>query len=385
MKPLFFTNRIFLLLGVITLIGCNQKTIDEKLIPFAKDIDQPCSITNAGDDRLFVVGQKGYIYILDSAGNKQAEPFLDIHERVVYGGERGLLGLTFHPNFKENGYFYINYVGAEDSTHISRFSIKPNNGNAADASSEIKILSIKQPYSNHNGGCITFGPDGYLYIGMGDGGAAGDPENRSQNPNELLGKMLRIDVDKSVPYSIPADNPFVNDSNYKHEIWATGLRNPWRFSFDRLNGDLWIADVGQNKIEEIHLQVAESKGGENYGWRCFEGNDPFNQENCIKDVPFAFPVHTYAHGDECSITGGYIFRGSETSFYYGQYFFADYCSDRIWTLQLKDGKWQSIEFGRFKNNNFSTFGEDNKGRLYVAGLSSGKIFRINTSLLQTKD
>ena len=368
-----------LIILALSTFSCKKPLSGDKIIPFADNIDFPVTITNAGDSRLFVVGQEGYIWIVDSAGNKISDAFLDIHERVVYGGERGLLGLAFHPDFKQNGYFYVNYIGAGDSTHISRFTLSPSDHNLADPSSEYKLITIKQPYENHNGGNLCFGPDGYLYIGMGDGGSAGDPENRSQNPSLLLGKMLRIDVNGGLPYAIPETNPFVDSTGFRPEIWATGLRNPWRFSFDKLTGDLWIADVGQDAIEEIDFQKADSKGGENYGWRCYEGNNTYNTDSCDQTKNFVFPVHTYPHGPECSVTGGYVFRGDVSSPYYGHYFFADYCSDKIWTLHPEDQKWVSSEFGMFKGNNFCTFGEDYLGRIYVAGIKSGTIYRINTS------
>lgn len=375
-----YVSVLSLILLAMVSFSCKKKPLSgDKLIPFADNIDFPVTITHAGDSRLFVVGQEGYIWIIDTAGNKVSDAFLDIHERVVYGGERGLLGLAFHPNFKQNGFFYINYVGAGDSTHISRFTLSPSDRNLADPASEYKLITMKQPYENHNGGNLCFGPDGYLYIGMGDGGSGGDPENRSQNPSLLLGKMLRIDVNGGQPYAIPTTNPFVDSAGFRPEIWATGLRNPWRFSFDKLTGDLWIADVGQDAIEEIDFQKADSKGGENYGWRCYEGNNTYNTDSCDQTKNFVFPVHTYPHGPECSVTGGYVFRGDVSSPYYGHYFFADYCSDKIWTLHPEGQKWVAAEFGMFKGNNFCTFGEDYQGRIYVAGIKSGTIYKINTS------
>ncbi|NVO19451.1 MAG: PQQ-dependent sugar dehydrogenase [Bacteroidetes bacterium] len=357
--------------------SCKKTKIYPNLIPFATGIEQPVSIANAGDSRLFVVGQLGSVYIVDSSGNVMDSPFLDIHERVVYGGERGLLGLAFHPNYRQNGYFFVNYIGENDSTHISRFSVSRDNPNHADPSSEVKLLTLKQPFENHNGGNLIFGPDGDLYIGLGDGGSAGDPGNRAQNLMEYFGKMLRINVDSGNSYRIPASNPFVHSLNARGEIWALGLRNPWRFSFDRLTGDLWIADVGQNEIEEIDCQPASSKGGENYGWRIYEGNKSYKPEKAKEGSNFVFPVYTYPHGPECSITGGFVYRGSDKSPYYGHYFFADYCSDKIWTLYKQNGVWASEEFGHYDGNHFSTFGEDSKGRLYVAGLTTGTIYRIN--------
>lgn len=350
---------------------------ESQLITFASGLTSVVGITNAGDDRLFVVNQRGIIHIVNSAGTVSAQSFLDIRDRVVYGGERGLLGLAFHQQYKTNGYFFVNYTGKGDSTHISRFKVNSANQNIADTQTELKIMTIAQPYSNHNGGDLSFGPDGFLYIGLGDGGSGGDPGNRSQNPKQLLGKMLRIDVDNGNPYSIPATNPFYGSSTVLPEIWALGLRNPWRFSFDRLTGDLWIADVGQNAIEEVNFQPAASKGGENYGWRCYEGNNAYNSTGCDPNNIFTFPAYAYPQNDECSVTGGYVYRGSPSSAYYGKYFFTDYCSDRIWTLHKAGNNWIKEDFGRFTGNNFSTFGQDVNGQLYIAGLSSGKIYRLN--------
>ncbi len=371
-------TRYTLLLWMMLLIAFKSSMAQNagSLIPFADGFSSPVTITHARDNRLFVVNQPGYVSIVDSAGNVNPEPFLDISDRVAFGGEQGLLGLAFPPDYNVNGYFYVNYTGIGDSTHISRFTREPGNPDMADPQSEVKILTIAQPYKNHNGGELAFGPDGYLYIGLGDGGSGGDPENRAQNRTELLGKILRIDVSEGDPYTIPESNPFYGIKALRNEIWATGLRNPWRFSFDRKTGDLWIADVGQNLTEEINLQPAGSQGGENYGWRCYEGNDPFNTGQCTADS-FIFPVYTYPHGEECSVTGGMVYRGDSLSPFYGKYFFADYCSDRIWTLHKDSTAWVKEDFGRFIGNGFSTFGEDNKGEMYVAGHSNGIVYRIS--------
>jgi glucose/arabinose dehydrogenase len=353
---------------------------DGKLTPFADGFSSPVTITHAGDSRLFVVNQPGSIYVADSSGMVNPEPFLDITDRVTFGGEQGLLGLAFHPDYKNNGYFYVNYTGTGDSTHISRFTRLEGNRDKADPKSEKNILTIPQPYKNHNGGNLEFGPDGYLYIGMGDGGSGGDPERRAQNPAELLGKILRIDVSHGDPYSIPESNPFYGSYSVRNEIWILGLRNPWRFSFDRNTGDLWIADVGQNQVEEIDLQPAGSPGGENYGWRCYEGNHLFDTAGCVSADLFVFPVYTYPHGLECSVTGGFVFRGDSSSPYYGKYFFADYCSDMIWTLHHDNTGWVREDFGHFPGSGFSTFGEDVKGELYVASHLNGIIYRISNPL-----
>jgi glucose/arabinose dehydrogenase len=357
------------------------------LIKFTDGFTNPVCITNAGDDRLFIVEQAGKIIIVDSLGNANGVPFLDIRDRVVSGGEQGLLGLAFHPNYAINGYFYVNYTGAGDSTHISRFSISQSIPDSSDPASEVKLLTIYQPYTNHNGGDLNFGPDGYLYIGMGDGGSAGDPGNRAQNLLEYLGKILRIDVDEGNPYSIPATNPFAGNPAALGEIWALGVRNPWRFSFDRLTGDLWIADVGQNTWEEIDFQPASSTGGENYGWRCYEGNSPYNTTGCVPIENYTFPIYVYSHSpsNDCSVTGGYVYRGSKYPNFTSRYFFSDYCSDNIWTIHDSLGIWKTAFMGQFSGNNFCTFGESAKGELYIAGYSSGSIFTITDNTAGAED
>jgi glucose/arabinose dehydrogenase len=378
MKSRFLIFSLFVNISTIYFANCQTPENASALNPFASGLINPVCIANAGDSRLFVVNQKGSVCIVDSAGNVDPQQFIDISDRVLFDGERGLLGIAFHPDYKTNGYFYVNYVGEGDSTHISRFSTMDDNPDKADSLSEFKLLTIAQPFHNHKGGNLCFGPDGYLYIGMGDGGSGGDPDNRAQDSTELLGKMLRIDVDHGNPYSIPPSNPFYNSSSTRNEIWALGLRNPWRFSFDRLTGDLWIADVGQNQIEEIDFQSAGSPGGENYGWRCYEGNQAYNTDSCNANASYTFPVNTYTHGSGCSVTGGYVYRGDASSSYYGYYFFADYCSDRIWTLHNESGEWIREDFGQFSGNSFSTFGEDSHGQLYIAGLSTGTIYRLTS-------
>jgi glucose/arabinose dehydrogenase len=375
---LLFMSTSFLVLNIAKSQNSN------KLIPFASGLTSPVNISNAGDSRLFVAEQRGFIRIINSNGTLSAQPFLNITDRVVYGGERGLLGIAFHPKYSTNGYFYVNYIGKGDSTHISRFTVSSIDTNVAEPKSELKLMTIFQPYQNHNGGDLKFGPDGYLYIGLGDGGSGGDPGNRAQNPKELLGKILRIDVDHGNPYSIPSTNPFYNSTTTRGEIWSLGLRNPWRFSFDRLTGDLWIADVGQNAIEEIDFQAAGSKGGENYGWRCYEGNQAYSTNGCGPFSMFTSPVYTYPQGLECSVTGGFVYRGSTLSPFYGRYFFSDYCADKIWTLKRESGSWIREDFGQFSGNSFSTFGEDASGQIYIAGLTSGKIFRVYDQVTESR-
>jgi len=368
---------------ILSLVGCDESSNDglqptERLVEFTTGLEAPVGIINSGDSRLFVIGQRGSVVIIDSAGNIDETPFIDLTNIVEYGGERGLLGLAFHPDFVNNGYFYVNYIGEGDSTHISRFKTLDGNPNMGNPVSELKMVSLKQPYPNHNGGHIAFGPDGYLYIGFGDGGSQGDPQNRAQNQKTFLGKILRIDVNQGYPYAIPLSNPYINDTSWLGEIWALGFRNPWRFSFDLLTHELWIADVGQNQLEEINVQSPASAGGENYGWRCYEGDVIFNDDHCLGSQSFVEPIYAYTHNPECSVIGGYVYRGKESSPFYGAYFFADYCSDKIWTLVNDGGIWTAEDFGEFSGNNFSAFGEDYKGELYIAGLASGTIYKIVT-------
>lgn len=356
-------------------------------IRVASGLSSPVFVTSpAGDlQRLFIVEQPGIIKILKD-GVILPDPFLDIAARVSFGGERGLLGLAFHPDYDNNDYFYVNYTNNSGNTVISRFEVT-GDPDIADPASEFILLIISQPFSNHNGGMIAFGSsDGYLYIGMGDGGSGGDPGNRSQNDGLMLGKILRIDVDGGDPYGIPPDNPFVGPGNPLDEIWAKGLRNPWRFAFDRLAGDLYIGDVGQNAWEEIDYQPASSLGGENYGWRFMEGNHCYNPSNDCDPGGLTYPIHEYSHGGSpfrCSVTGGYVYRGSAIPDLQGRYFFADYCSDQIWSL-LYDGdnvtelidRTAELDPGEgLTINDISSFGEDAAGELYIVDLG-GEVFKV---------
>jgi glucose/arabinose dehydrogenase len=349
---------------------------------YVDGLQQPADITNAGDERLFIVERPGRIRIVDGDDNLLSTPYLDIDGRVSPAtGERGLLGLAFHPDYAENGYFYVNYTRNSGATRISRFSVSENDPNVADPNSELVLLDISQPYSNHNAGDLAFGPDGYLYIPMGDGGSGGDPQDFSQNRQSLLGKMIRIDVDNGSPYSIPADNPFINDDNILDEIWAIGLRNPWRFSFDRLTGDLWIGDVGQNAWEEINYVPAGTGNGANFGWRCYEGLVPYNLSGCEDAENYTFPIHTYGTGssDGCSVTGGFVYRGVDQPGLYGKYVYADFCSNKFWILEptSSDG-WRNTQVLN-SSGGIATFGQDSNGELYVGALSAGRVYRLTTN------
>lgn len=364
---------IFGLCYVITFssgIGQPQLVLEE----FATGFSNPVDIAHAGDDRLFIVEQGGTIYIVDSSGTRINTPFFS--RSVTSGGERGLLGLAFDPNYPFNGFFYV-YYSLGGTSRISRYQVDANNPNVADPTSETPIMTISQPFSNHNGGDIAFGPDGYLYIGLGDGGSGGDPGNRSQNPQELLGKMLRIDV-SSLPYMIPPTNPFVNDSTTLDEIWALGLRNPWRWSFDRTTGDMWIADVGQGAREEISYMPYDTIGGANYGWRCYEGNNTFRVNNCDTSTVLTFPVFDYPRNVGTSVTGGFVYRGVRYPILEGIYFFGDYNSGRLWGLwpdPNNPGNWLNTEFLN-TNYQWSTFGEDQDGEMYGADYNSGTIYQL---------
>lgn len=352
-----------------------------KFVDFATGFSRPVDIAQCGDSRLFIVEQAGKIWVLDSLGVRQTAVFLDINDRVINtGNERGLLGLAFHPNYAQNGWFFVNYVKNDGHTRIARFTRSTADPTIADPGSELTILEQNQPFSNHKGGCVKFGPDGYLYIGLGDGGSGGDPQGNGQKKSTLLGKMLRIDVHNSsttTPYVVPADNPFVGNTAYKPEIWALGLRNPWRFSFDRLNGDLWIADVGQNAREEIDHQPA-GVGGRNYGWNCYEGNSPFETAGCQPANTYAGPAFEYVNPSiGCSVTGGFVYRGSKYPEVYGKYLLTDYCSGRWWAVAPNaNGTFTGKEIANLADNEYSSLGEDVYGELYVAALASGKILKI---------
>lgn len=354
---------------------------------YASGLSSPVNMKHAGDDRLFVVERDGRIKIVNADGSVNATPFLNIDPRVTdNAGEQGLLAMAFHPDYVTNGFFYVNYIDNSGDTVISRFT--RSSFGTADSTSEVVLLDIPQPFSNHNGGDMHFGPnDGYLYISTGDGGAGGDPGNRAQNQTLFLGKMLRVDVnvtqaqiDAGTTYLIPADNPFVSDSAVLDEIWANGLRNPFKFSFDSANGDMWIADVGQSSREEISRVPGTSTGGENYGWKCFEGTSTFSTVTGCSTITHTPPVVEYNYGGspfKCSITGGYRYRGTMQSGLQGLYFFADYCSDEIGFVEETGINNYSLTFiDQFIPGSFSAFGEDQNNELFVCSLSNGGVYRI---------
>ncbi|AFZ66729.1 PQQ-dependent sugar dehydrogenase [Deinococcus peraridilitoris] len=346
---------------------------DVKLVRVAAGFERPTVVTHAGDgsNRLFVVEQGGVIKLVKN-GQLQREPFLDVSSLTRAGGERGLLGLAFDPKFKQSGRFYINYTNTNGHTVIARYTAQ---GDRANPSSAAVLLTIEQPYANHNGGQLAFGPDGYLYIGTGDGGGGGDPQNHGQNLSSLLGKLLRLDVSGD-KYTVPKDNPFVGQNGARGEVWAYGLRNPWRFSFDRENGNLFIADVGQNKFEEINFQPGSSKGGENYGWRLKEANECFNPgSNCTRERKLVDPILQYGRSEGVSVTGGYVYRGKAVPELVGKYVYGDFGSGTVWVGERDGNRWTARRLLDTEYN-ISTFGQSEAGELYLTDYNSGTLYQF---------
>ncbi|MGH7731881.1 MAG: PQQ-dependent sugar dehydrogenase [Candidatus Eiseniibacteriota bacterium] len=325
-----------------------------------------------GDPRLFVVEQAGRIRIV-KAGRLLSTPFLDLTDRVRSGGEQGLLSVAFHPRYAVNGFLYVNYTDHRGDTRVVRYTVG-RDPDRADPSSALLVLTVEQPFANHNGGLVIFGPDGMLYVGMGDGGSGGDPYGHGQNRATLLGKLLRLDVDRGAPYAVPHDNPFVGRAGMRGEIWALGLRNPWRFCFDPTAGLLYIADVGQNRWEEIDVARAD-QGGLDYGWNVMEGDHCFRSRACDRRGRVA-PVVEYGHGDGCSVTGGFVYRGRRMPDLVGHYFYADYCRGWIRSFKYEGGvvrdhrEWRGAEPGQV-----TSFGQDAAGELYVCA-SDGTVHRL---------
>ena len=348
--------------------------------------NNPIGLIHCNDDRVFAVCQSGYIMIIDTDGVINPTPYLDIDDRVEsLLNAHGLLGAVFHPDYFTNGYLYVNYINNDMNTVISRFTVSADNPDMADPASEMIMLTVDQPYNVHKGGDMHFGPDGYLYFPLGDGGVippggAGDPDNRAQNPTTYLGKMLRIDVNGILPYDIPADNPFIAAADTLHEIWSIGLRNPWRFSFDKLTGDMWLSDVGQDLWEEINFEPAGFAGGNNYGWRCYEANEIYNPDSCDGAVDFTYPIYVYPHNDSTggySITGGYVYRGSNFPGLYGKYIYCDYVTGNFYTLEPDGvGGWINTIYPALLYEAVS-FGEDQHAEQYVVVRATSSIYKIN--------
>jgi len=382
---------LLMLLSQVGVAAPSPQSLAIALEPVADGLERPVAIAHAGDGsgRLFIVEQGGVIKIYDGT-HVLPTPFLDITTIVnSSANEQGLLGLAFDPNYVTNGYFYVNYTsksGVAGDTVVARYRRSTGDPNVADPTATV-VLPIAQPETNHNGGQLQFGADGYLYIATGDGGGAGDQHGtigNAQSLNTLLGKLLRIDVNNAntgggLPYDIPPNNPFASDNNpnTRAEIWAYGLRNPWRFTFDRQTHDLFIGDVGQGSREEIDFQPAGSNGGENYGWRCREGDQPFNMTSNCNTATFTSPIIVYATPtNPCgAVTGGYRYRGSRFAQLSGVYFYADYCTGRIWGAVQNGNAWTSSQL-LDTDASISTFGEDQNGELYLADLAGGQIYRI---------
>jgi glucose/arabinose dehydrogenase len=365
--------------------------VSVRLEPLASGLGGITAITSAGDGRLFVVLQSGTVVIWDGT-QVLPTPFLDVSGKITCCGERGLLSTAFHPSYATNGFFFVDYTNLNGDTVIERYRVSASDANRAEIGSAAILLTIPQPFANHNGGQLKFGPDGFLYIGMGDGGSGDDPNCNAQSDASLLGKLLRIDVDQSVDtppfHGIPPSNPFLSTGG-PHEAWAKGLRNPWRFSFDRLNGNLVIGDVGQGSREEIDFQPASSHGGENYGWKVMEGTEcgGGGTSGCTSPVPpchdpsYTMPVLDYSHdAGRCSVTGGYVYRGVDVADLYGMYVYGDYCSGEIWAAMPEPGAW-STALLPFSAPNLTTFGEDSLGELY-AGTQNGQLYRFASTVVR---
>ena len=358
--------------------------VSVKLTTVVSGLASPVQVVNAGDGsgRLFVVEQRGTVRIVKN-GVLLPKPFINIADLLSTGGERGLLGIAFHPNYKNNGRFFLYFTRRNDGyLAISEYHRSSSNPDLATRVNARRIITIPHPYANHNGGRMAFGRDGYLYIGTGDGGSAGDPGNRAQNLGSLLGKMLRINVNGSVGsrhYLIPSSNPYVGRPGL-NEIWSRGLRNPWGWSFDKVNGDLWIGDVGQNRYEEIDRSIVSTKStsggkGVNYGWRIMEGRHCYRPATGCNTAGLKFPVVEYSHSEGCAVTGGYAYRGTAVPALYGRYVFGDYCSGQIWTISRTAVAPATKTLLLSTSLNISSFGQDQRGELYVLDLG-GTLYKI---------
>ena len=372
------TEAFMSILLCMTLMVAQAQIIETT--PYADGFSIPVELLFDHQDNMYVVNKAGTITVVNQHGNVQPAPLIDIRDRVsCAASEKGLLGMAWHPAFPDSAYLFLSYTN-DTASVISRFRMLSSGG--ANADSEEVLMTIRQPFNNHNGGQIHFGPDGYLYIAMGDGGASGDPQNRAQNTQSLLGKMLRINVNQGLPYSIPEDNPFVDSTNYRPEIWALGLRNPWKFSFDQQTGDMYIGDVGQNRWEEVNYIAANSPFGKNFGWRCREGFDAFNTSGCGAAEGFEDPIHVYKNNETlegCSITGGYVYRGQMSPALQGKYIYGDYCTGKAWALSRdENGAWQNELLLNVGPQELGTFGQDKDGEIYIGLLGSGRVLQLTT-------
>ncbi|MDQ4025652.1 MAG: PQQ-dependent sugar dehydrogenase [Actinomycetota bacterium] len=359
--------------------GLPPDEISIRLRRVASGFNAPLAVTGAGDGRrwLYVVEQDGRIFVYRDG---RTSPFLDLSDRTEGGGEQGLLGLAFHPDYASNGRLFVNYTDLQGDTVIAEYRRSRRSYARASKASERVILRVDQPFANHNGGGLVFGPDGMLYVALGDGGSAGDPQGNGQRKDTLLGKVLRIDV-AATPYEVPEDNPFAGRPDARGEIWAYGLRNPWRISFDRATGDLWIADVGQGEWEEVNREPAGSPGGVNYGWNVKEGRACYpagDQCSATGEVleDMTDPLAVYSHDHGCSVTGGFVYRGPAFPRLRGNYFFGDYCSGKVWAVAAGGSDRQQPEELLDTDLSISSFGEDDRGEVYVTDLAGGGLYRL---------
>jgi glucose/arabinose dehydrogenase len=359
-----------------------KKTVDPSQVSIAIEVvltglERPAAVRAAGDGsgRLFIAEQPGRIRIIDGDGLRLT-PFLDIANRIRdASNEQGLLGLAFHPDYASNGRFFVNYTDLSGDTVIAEYTRSESDPNLSNPSSEAIIMTIQQPYSNHNGGDLAFGPDGYLWIATGDGGNGGDPQGNGQNLETLLGKLFFNDTATTEIYTIPPDNPFVDDPEASDEIWAQGLRNPWRFSFDRSTGDLYIGDVGQASLEEIDFEARTDPGGRNYGWNTMEGSRCFGSSNCSTEG-LTLPAAEYSHALGCSVTGGYVYRGTRFPALLGLYLYGDFCRGTVWAMvPSAPGQWTTAVVGQ-TGASISSFGEDESGELYLTDFWTGSVYLI---------
>ena len=359
--------------ALLTTLALAQGTPQMRFTPYASGLPQVTTLTHAGDGsgRLYATLQGGQIRVIQKGAVRTA-PFLDLSALTRAGGERGLLGLTFDPKYKTNRRLYVHYTDRNGDTVLARYAATAD-FSRADPNSAKVLFTAKQPYANHNGGQLAFGPDGFLYLGLGDGGSGGDPQNNGQNLGSPLGKILRFDVSGDDAKPAPG-NPFLNRQGANPHIWAYGLRNPWRFSFDRQTGDLIIADVGQNAFEEVNRQPRNSKGGENYGWRTREGRTCFEPRSGCRTQGLTEPVLVYGRQEGQSITGGYVYRGQAIPALKGQYVFADFGTGTVWAARMTGTTWNKTSLGKVENP--STFGEDEDGELYVAEYGSGRVLKL---------
>lgn len=384
----FERNVISVIGSALVIVGCASDSpqepgvpgngqVDLRAVEVARGLSSPVYVTTPPSDaRLFVVEQPGRIRIMED-GQLLTNPFLDITSKVRDGGERGLLSVAFHPEYATNGFFYVNYTGSDGATRIERYRISSDPNRADDASAHL-LLTVPQPFPNHNGGLVKFGPDGMLYIGMGDGGSGGDPHEHGQNRTTLLGAMLRIDVDAGDSYGIPADNPYAADPDARSEIWAIGLRNPWRFSFDQEAGHLYIADVGQKRREEINA-VSLTEAGLNFGWDVTEGSLCHEPSSSCTRTDLIEPIFDYPNpGEGCSVVGGYVYRGEALPELKGHYFYGDFCKGTVRSFRLSQdlqptdhNTWSLGTLGQI-----TSFGQDASGELYVA-VKEGRLYRLS--------